>query len=278
MKKKHIPSILAALFMVAGFILLFYPDISNIQKSMAYSAILREYDRMVAQLTPEQIEHQLHTADMHNTNLSSLSPSRPLLLGHAALLPEDYWQILYVQGLMAWIDIPVIDVSLPVLHGSEPEVLARGVGHLEGTAFPTGGYGTHSVLTTHSGMAGTRLFTDLELLEYGDVFFISVLDRRLAYQVDQIRVILPHEIDWLRVAPGKDLMTLITCTPFAINTHRLLVRGTRIPYVAYMADEIPTITVSTGLQMRTLLFAGFLAINLFLWRSRRQSAVIQQSP
>jgi len=277
MKKKNIQTTLAILFMVAGFILLFYPDISNLQKTMVHESIIREYDSMVALLSPEQIDRQLHRANVHNAHLSSLALSQPLLLGHIAPLPEDYKQILNVQGVMAWIDIPTIDVSLPIFHGTEPEVLARGVGHLEGTAFPTGGYDTHSALTTHSGLAGTRLFTDLGLLKYGDVFFVSVMGRRLAYQVDQIEVVLPHEIDNLRVTPGKDLMTLITCTPIAINTHRLLVRGNRIPYEVYMTDEIAPIAVSTGFRTRVLVFAGFFIVNFFLLQIRRRPQQVQQA-
>jgi len=269
---------MAVIFMITGFILLFYPDISNLQKAMVHDAILREYDWMVAQLTTEQIDLQLYNAAEHNRALGSLDSSLPLLLGHAAPLPEDYNETLYVEGVMAWIDIPVIDVSLPIFHGSKPEVLARGVGHLEGTAFPTGGYNTHSVLTTHSGLSGTRLFTDLELLEYGDMFFISVLGRRLAYQVDQIKIILPHEIEQLRVTPDRDLMTLITCTPMYINTHRLLVRGVRIPYVSDMADEIVPMAISTGLHLRALVFIAFLIVNMCLWRKGRKPPVFEQSP
>jgi len=278
MKKKNILTILATLCMLTGFVLLFYPDLSNLQKSLSHGAILREYDRMVAELAPEQIDYQLRRAAIHNAHLGSLNTSMPLLLGDRAPLPEDYEQTLYVQGVMAWLDIPVINLSLPVFHGSGPEILERGVGHLEGTAFPTGGYSTHSALTTHSGLSHARFFTDLELLNYGDIFFISVLGQRLAYQVDQITIILPHEIEWLRVAPGKDFMTLITCTPYAINSHRLLVRGERIPYVQYMAEEIAPIAVPTGLGMRASIFAAFILINLYLWRAgRRPHKHIQQA-
>ena len=273
MQRRKIPTILSILCMVAGFLFLFYPDLSNMQKSMEHNAILREYDMMIAQLTPEEIDRQLYTAATHNILLSTLPDTQPLRIGIAAHLPDDYDETLYVQGVMAWIDIPTIDVSLPVLHGTEPEVLARGVGHLEGTAFPTGGYSTHSVLTTHSGMAGTRLFTDLHLLEYDDIFFVSVMGQRLAYQVDRITIVLPHEIESLRITPGEDLMTLITCTPIAINTHRLLVRGTRIPYVYYMADEITPVALSTGFTTRATAFLAFLAIYLYLWRSRRRPRV-----
>jgi len=255
--------------MVAGFLLLFYPDLSNMQKSMEHNAILREYDMMIAQLSPEEIDLHLYTAATHNTRLST----QPLQLGLAAYLPDDYVETLYVQGVMAWIDIPAIDVSLPVLHGTKPEVLARGVGHLEGTAFPTGGYSTHSVLTTHSGMAGTRLFSDLHLLGYGDIFFVSVMGQRLAYEVDQITIVLPHEIESLHITPGEDLMTLITCTPIAINTHRLLVRGTRVPYVYYMAEEIVPMALSTGFTTRATTFCAFLVIYLFMWRTRSRPRV-----
>ena len=270
MRKKNIPNILAALFMIAGFVLLFYPDLSNMQKTMVHGAILREYDRFVSQLPPEEIDRQLYRASRHNASLGSLPPGHPLLLGELAQQPEDYAQTLYAQGVMAWIDIPSIDVSLPVYHGTSPEVMSRGVGHLEGTAFPTGGDSTHAVFTTHSGLPGTRLFTDLHQMNIGDKFFLSVLGQRLAYQVDQIIIILPHEIEHLRVAPGEDLVTLITCTPIALNTHRLLVRGTRIPYVEYMAEDIQPVHVPTGLRMRGTIFLVFFLVNILLWRAGRR--------
>jgi len=274
MSKKKISLVISILFMIAGFAVLVYPDLSNLQMTMVHEAILREYDRMVAELTPEEVEQHLERAASHNSELGSLSTSHPLLLGEIANLPDDYAQTLYVQGVMAWIDIPAIDVSLPVLHGSEPEVLSRGVGHLEGTAFPIGGYDTHSVLTTHSGLVGTRLFSDLELLSYGDLFFISVLGNQLAYQVDHIDIILPHEIEQLRVTPGKDLMTLITCTPIAINTHRLLVRGSRVHYEPYMGEEITPLALPTGLRMRAGIFVAYLVVYFLIWRSRRKSPVL----
>ncbi|MCL2404146.1 MAG: class C sortase [Defluviitaleaceae bacterium] len=277
MRKKHILTIFAFIFMISGFTLLFYPDISNLQKTLVHDAILREYDRMVSLLTPEQVKQQLHRAATHNTQLSSLESSEPLLLGDIAILPYDYNQTLYVQGVMAWIDIPTIDVSLPVLHGTGPNILSRGVGHLEGTAFPIGGYGTHSVLTTHSGLAGVRLFTDLHLLNYGDIFFVSVLGQRLAYKVDQIYTVLPHEIELLRVTPGKDLMTLITCTPITINTHRLLVRGVRVPYAYYMQDEVTVMPISTGFRGRVVVFAAFLVVHFFIWRERRNPPIIEHA-
>ena len=265
-----IPNLLAAIFMIAGFSLLFYPDLSNMQKSMIHSAILREYDRFVYQLPPEEIARQLYRAGEVNARLSALPPGHPLLLGELAQNPQDYYQTLYAQGVMAWLDIPSIDVSLPVYHGTGSEVLMKGVGHLEGTAFPTGGEGTHAALTTHSGMPGTRLFTDLHQMRIDDKFFISVLGQRLAYQVDQITVILPHEIEYLRVTPGQDFVTLITCTPVALNTHRLLVRGTRIPYVEYMADAIPPEPLPTGLKLRGAVFGAFLLVYFIIWRSGRR--------
>jgi len=190
-----------------------------------------------------------------------------LLIGEGALLPYDYAEILNVGGVMARVYVPSVGVDLPVFHGSYPEVLARGVGHLEGTAFPTGGINTHAVLTAHSGMPNARFFTNLEQLVEGDVFYISVLNRRLAYQVDQITVVLPNEIDALRIVPGADHVTLITCTPYTVNTHRLLVRGRRIayPYVpliprAHVALEGPNKTahIQTGIFVFVMvLIAGF---------------------
>ena len=273
MRRRHLSLVIAIIFMIAGFGLLFYPDISNLQKSMVHDAILSEYEGMIAQLSPDEINHHLYRAATHNAQLSP----QQFALGYHAQLPDDYNQILYVQGVMAWVDIPAIDVSLPVLHGTMPSTLGQGVGHLEGTALPIGGYSTHSVLTTHSGLTGVRLFSDLHLLSYGDIFFISVLGQKLAYKVDHIYTVLPNDIDLLRVTPGKDFVTLITCTPIHVNTHRLLVRGTRIPYVPYMEDDIEPITISTGFRMRLAIFTVFLVVNFFLWRGKRKLPVIPQA-
>lgn len=145
---------------------------------------------------------------------------------------KNYAEMLNINGdsIMGYVEIPKIDVDLPIFHGTEDDTLERGVGHLVGSSLPIGGESTHAILTAHSGMASQKMFTDLEDLEIGDVFYIKVLGETLAYQVDDINVVLPHEIANLYISEGEDYVTLVTCTPYAVNTHRLLVRGTRIPY------------------------------------------------
>lgn len=133
------------------------------------------------------------------------------------------------NGIMGYVEIPKIQVNLPIYHGTDAEVLDRGVGHLLGSSLPVGGENTHTILSGHSGMASQKMFTDLEQLTQGDVFYLNVLNETLAYQVTEINAVLPYETDLLGIVPGEDLCTLVTCTPYGINTHRLLVRGSRFP-------------------------------------------------
>jgi len=227
---KRILSILSAVMMILGFSLLFYPTLSSWIRDMLQANIAQEYEQSVEMLCLEEIDKHLSRAKVHNADLRAIGEMGALLLGEMAVLPEDYYQILNIDGVMARLEIPAIRLDLPVLHGTSSHTMENGVGHLEGTAFPIGGYGNHAALSTHSGMAGNRLFSDLHMLEVGDLFFISVLGERLAYQVYSKTVILPHEVTFLRTVPEADIVTLITCTPIAINTHRLLVRGYRVQY------------------------------------------------
>ena len=145
---------------------------------------------------------------------------------------ENYGSLLNLagDGIMGYVEVPTIGVTLPIYHGTNNSTLERGVGHLLGSSLPVGGESTHSVLTAHSGMASAKMFSDLDRLKIGDVFYLDVLGEKLAYQVDQIKTVLPHDTTFLQTEMERDLCTLVTCTPFGVNTHRLLVRGTRIPY------------------------------------------------
>lgn len=148
------------------------------------------------------------------------------------MLPDNYQEVLNVNGdgVMGYIEIPKIGVYLPIYHGTSEETLQKGAGHLEATALPVGGLNRHPVISAHRGLPSAELFTRLDEMKIGDIFYIHVLDRTLAYQVDQIETIVPEDLAFLRAEEGKDLVTLLTCTPYAVNTHRLLVRGERIPY------------------------------------------------
>ena len=151
---------------------------------------------------------------------------------------EDYESQLNLtgSGIMGYVEIPGISVTLPIYHGTDADTLEIGIGHLLGSSLPVGGESTHTILTAHSGMASQKMFSDLDLMKIDDVFYLDVLNERLAYQVDAIFTVLPHETEQLQIVTGKDYCTLVTCTPFGVNTHRLLVRGTRIPYEE--AEEI----------------------------------------
>jgi len=261
--RKYLPTLLVVFMLLFGFALLFYPDVSTWWNSRIQAGILDQYERDVAALQLAQIEAHFRRADEVNAELSRLPSDAPLLIAHVAPVPEDYRQILYVGGIMARVEIPAISLNLPIYHTTTSDALDRGVGHLEGTAFPVGGYGTHSVLTAHSGLPNATLFTNLEgNVDIGDLFFIHVLNRRLAYEVDQILVVWPHEFESLRVEPGADLVTLITCTPYGVNTERLLVRGRRIDYGEAVAiiEDIVVDFVENRVDMRIYIFLGFFAL------------------
>lgn len=151
---------------------------------------------------------------------------------------EEYGSLLNPVGnsIMGYVEVPTLNITLPIYHGTEDSTLEIGAGHLLGSSLPVGGDSTHAIITGHSGMASQKMFSDLDQLKEGDVFYVDVLGERLAYKVDQIKTVLPHDTTYLEILPGKDLCTLVTCTPFGVNTHRLLVRGSRIPYTEAVAQ------------------------------------------
>ena len=226
--KKRILTAAAALALILSLGVFFYPVFGNWRTDNTHAELLAQFEENIADKYEHQLEALLLRAEEVNAYLSKLGPDQPLEVGVIADIPDDYTQILYVDGLMGSIEIPAINVNLPIFHSTSDAALERGVGHLEGTSFPVGGEGTHAALTAHSGLATARLFSDLEELSNGDLFYIHVLDRQLTYVVDQVLVVYPHEIEHLRIVAGEDFVTLITCVPYTVNTHRLLVRGTRV--------------------------------------------------
>jgi sortase A len=196
------------------------------------------YESVLEYLEPEDYTAIFHEADNYNKQLCE-SKLNPLLYPERL---SGYWNALNVGdfGMIGYLKIDRIGVELPVYHGTSAEVLNYGVGHLEGSSLPVGGENTHSIMSAHRGLPSARLFTDLDRMELGDTFQIIVLDRILTYQVDQIKIIFPNEIEDLQIVEGKDYCTLFTCTPYGINTHRLLVRGIRIETI----EEKPVIYVS----------------------------------
>lgn len=220
------------LFLISAGLTL-YPLIASRYNERHQSKICADYQAQMEQADTAVIDQARELAKQYNIALQP-GVQEATAFSHAAmeLAAQDYAHQLNItgSGIMGYVEIPSISVNLPIYHGTANATLERGVGHLLGSSLPVGGAGTHTVLTGHSGMASQRMFTDLNQLAVGDVFFLDVLGTRLAYQVDQIKTVLPHDTANLGITEGKDYCTLVTCTPYGINTHRLLVRGSRIPW------------------------------------------------
>ena len=236
MRSRKIWIILTFGFLV-GVSVLLYPAFSNYWNSKTQSRAISNYESVLEKIEPEDYSHIFEAAYDYNRRLYAIK--RPLLYPE---LVDGYNDTLNVTafGMMGYLMIERIGVELPIYHGTAPEVLSIGVGHLEGSSLPVGGESTHCVMSAHRGLPSAKLFTDLDRVEIGDTFRIIVLDQVLTYQVDQIKIVLPNEIDDLWIVEGKDYCTLFTCTPYGINTHRLLVRGERIETIV----EKPVIYVS----------------------------------
>lgn len=212
--------------MAAG--LLLYPLIGELVSEKYHSDVETTYTAAIEDTDDVELTAQRQAAEQYNAMLSGTTA---ITEGGASAPPLPYAEQLTVGGVMCYIDIPKINVYLPVQHGTDAETLERAVGHVVGTSLPVGGSNTHAVLSAHSGMASSKLFSDIDQLEKGDIFYIHVLGEVLAYEVDAINTVLPTDTSLLQIEDGKDLVTLVTCTPFGVNTHRLLVRGHRVPYV-----------------------------------------------
>lgn len=214
------------LFAVAG-VLLAYPLVSTIINSKYHSDIETAYTAAIEDTDAAELTAQREAAEQYNAMLSGTAITE----GGASAFPLAYAQQITVGGVMCYVDIPKINVYLPVQHGTDADTLEKSVGHVVGTSLPVGGSSTHAVLSAHSGMASSKLFSDIDQLAEGDTFYIHVLGDTLAYKVDAINTVLPTDTSLLQIEDGKDQVTLVTCTPFGVNTHRLLVRGHRVPYV-----------------------------------------------
>ena len=238
MKKKwmsRLMTLLIVVVFVAGLSLLLYPTVSNLWNQAHQSRAIATYTEQVEKLDDSSNKEMLKAARKYNKELLKKAD-------HWKLSKKDkkkYESLLDVSGtgIMGYIEIPKIDCSLPVYHGTDEGALQIAIGHLEGSSLPVGGKSSHCVLSGHRGLPSARLFTDLDQMEEGDTFILNILGHKLAYEVDQIKVVLPEEMSDLEIQEGKDLCTLVTCTPYGINTHRLLVRGHRVKYVETKVQE-----------------------------------------
>lgn len=242
--KKKIITICAAVLFLTALGLTLYPLISNYVNQKYASEIQIAYQELIQQTDDSVLQEAKQRAIAYNL---AITPGTADAYSEEALVSaaEDYDSQLDIagNGIMGYVGIPKIQVNLPIYHGTDAEVLDRGVGHLLGSSLPVGGKNTHTILSGHSGMASQKMFTDLEQLSPGDIFYLNVLNETLAYQVTEINTVLPYETDLLGIVPGEDLCTLVTCTPYGVNTHRLLVRGYRIPYEEALTLEEGSVAV-----------------------------------
>jgi len=246
--------LLVAIFLI-GLCVLLYPTISDFWNEKRQSQAIMNYDDLLVDLTPEDFSEHFKKAEEYNRKLKLISFP---FLGYSEL-DKEYYSTLDVNGngMMGYITIEKIKVQLPIYHGTSDKVLNSAVGHLEGSSLPIGGESTHSVLSAHRGLPSAKLFTNLDKIVVGDIFTITILDRTFTYQVDQVLIVLPDEIDELNVVNGKDYCTLVTCTPYGINTHRMLVRGTRIENI----EEAKKVNVLTeAFQIDPLIVTPAVAI------------------
>lgn len=262
--KRNWSTILLLFVFFIGLSLLLYPTVSDFWNSFHQSRAIASYAEAVAELDDGTYEQLRSDAQVYNGQLKEdrnrLQPEKEDTARYESLLNISG------NGVMGYIEIPSIHVSLPIYHGVGETILQIAVGHIEGTSLPVGGLGTHCVLSGHRGLPSARLFTDLDKLSEGDVFLLRVLDEVLTYEVDQIHIVEPHEVDLLEIKDGQDLCTLVTCTPYGINSHRLLVRGHRIEN----QKSASTIRVTAdAVQIEPVLVAPAVAapmlFGMFLW-------------
>ncbi|MDR0853565.1 MAG: class C sortase [Clostridiales Family XIII bacterium] len=281
MKGRILTIIIVCVLLLAGVCVLGYPWFSNWYASRGYARVIQNYDATVDGMSMSEINDEFDKATRYNLRIGGAAPVDPFS-GASPFPFDDYTEILNVNGngVMAYLMIPKIDAMLPVYHGVTAEVLERGIGHIPTTALPVGGEGTHCVLAGHRGLPAQELFTRLDVLSIGDEFYINVMGRMMAYQVDDISVVLPEETDILKPAAGEDYVTLSTCTPLGVNSHRLLVRGTRIPYVPGQEQQADRAGLSKS-EIELIIGASiaiiFMVIAIILAAKRRKRKEEEES-
>lgn len=257
--RKHLSTIVLVFLLLIGLSLLLYPTVSDYWNSFHQTRAIVTYAENVAALDSASYDAVWDAARQYNRNL--LNRSNSFLLSEEQ--KAEYESMLDISGLgvMGYIEIPEIDVSLPIYHGTEDPVLQVAIGHLEWSSLPVGGESTHCVLSGHRGLPSAKLFTNLDKLREGDTFLLRVLDEILTYEVDQILIVEPQDTAALEIVEGEDYCTLVTCTPYGINTHRLLVRGHRIDNI----EEVKTVRVTAdAVQIEPMLVAPVVAVPMLL--------------
>lgn len=256
-----------------------YPLIASINNEHTQSLVQTEYEEKLQQLDTSEIDAALAAAREYNKTISTVQ-IEDIDKIKADLPPYEDLLNLANNGIMGYIMIPVINIDLPIYHGTTGAAMEKGAGHMEGTSLPVGGIGTHAVISAHSGMASAKLFTDLDKLKLGDMFFITVCNQKLAYEVDNIAVVEPTDIDLIRIDTQQDYVTLLTCTPYGVNTHRLLVRGHRVEMAEEAIAEVEEKAkpegstwiekYEQGILIGIAIFLGLLLIALLVYFIKRR--------
>ena len=286
-KKLYKADVLRLLVALVALSVLLYPVVSNYLYEKNSTTIADNYDESALLEEPEELQKMWEAAEAYNQTLLGIGTGSFADVFRQTAVDEEknavYEGLLNLRGdgMMGYITIPKLDVRLPIYHSTEEAVLQVGVGHFPSSSLPVGGESTHTVLTGHRGLPSKKLFTDLDQIEEGDIFYLKILNHTLAYQVDQILTVLPEETEALAIEEGKDYATLVTCTPYAINTRRLLIRGHRIPYDEAKAAEETLTGLRIPAWIRALLIAAcFLPLapllEIMTWRLRRRLKKIKR--
>lgn len=259
------------ILLFVGVGILNYPGISSLYNRLHEGEVISGYEDGLNEITATQLAAMLEEARAYNERLRTATNAIVDAFSEAPAEQDDEYNSLVNvsgDGVMGYIEIPGINVNLPIMHGVSMDVLEKAAGHLRGSSLPVGGESTHAIISAHRGLPSAILFSDVDQLRDGDVFYIHVLGEVLAYQVNQIKVVLPTEVSDVQIEEGEDYVTLLTCTPYAINSHRLLIRGTRIPYTPEEQDVIQKIVQSVWgwlLQQKILLIsAAVLLLSLII--------------
>lgn len=267
---------LLRIIFLAGFLLLLYPLISNMVHQRQQSDAVASYDSAVSNRSEEEIQEILNQVTEYNNMLFQSNGAIIDNMDTSILSDESYNSLLnQANGIMGSIEIPKIDVDLPIYHGTEDDVLSVGVGHIQGTSLPVGGENTHCVLSGHRGLPGSSLFTRLDEMKEGDLFFLSVMGETLAYKVYDIQVVDPDNTEVLEITAGKDDVSLVTCTPYGLNTHRLVVTGERVPYEESdynsIGSELPSLRELLFIAIPFVLLAVAGGLKFKDWRKKKHA-------
>lgn len=264
----------STLAIIGGLLLVLYPTISNFVNLRNATRVIEGYDEVVETLTDDEAAQLMYAARTYNAKLAGLSgiPAADggwdaIDASMAAQLREEYMGLLDLTGTgaMGYITIPRLDETMPIYHTTEEKVLQVATGHIETSSLPVGGASTHAAISGHRGLPSAKLFTELDKMQKGDIFYVRVLKETFAYQVDQILTVLPEETEALAIEPRADYMTLVTCTPYGINSHRLLVRAHAIPFLPSMLDEVGVMGSPINLSWPHLaLIAGLILVAIIL--------------